>query len=267
MGMFILLHDGDQLHSEQGPQQALTLFLTQTSFQAPTKLQQDALPALIRGSDVVMDAPTNSGKTTTACISVLQKVDVLNPQCQALILTPSLTATLRTQKVILALGSRNIHCHICTDYADLREDKMRLDKGSQIVTGTPSCVQEIIRHEALSTKNIDVVVLDRVDEMFSGGFKDVIEEIFQSIPRSAQVVFLLSKTFTELKDMTRKFMRGPVFITHDAEEPKVNDPKTSPWSTRPLREKLYEIEVGINQCEAKPSVTQHQAYHFCLLIA
>ncbi|KAK3817691.1 MAG: eukaryotic initiation factor 4A-like protein [Benniella sp.] len=41
-------------------------------------------------------------------------------------------------------------------------------------------------------------------------------------------------------------MRGPIFITHDAEEPKVDDPKTSSWSTRPLREKLYEIETKRN---------------------
>ncbi|KAK3817684.1 MAG: eukaryotic initiation factor 4A-II-like protein [Benniella sp.] len=119
---------------------------------------------------------------------------------------------------------------------------MRLDKGSHIVVGTPSCVQEIIKHDALTTKNIGVVVLDRVDEILSGGSKDIIEDLLQSIPRSAQVVFLLSKTFTELKDMAKKFMRGPVFISHTTEEPDLDDSETLTGSVRPSDDKLDETE-------------------------
>ncbi|KAK3817686.1 MAG: P-loop containing nucleoside triphosphate hydrolase protein [Benniella sp.] len=187
-------------------------------FQAPTKLQRDALPPLVRGCHVVMEAPINSGKTTTACISALQKVDISNPQCQVLILNPSLETTLQTLKVTLALGSYSIHCHVCTDQAHLREDKMRLQKGSHIVVGTPSYVQEIMDHSALLTNSIRVVVFDRVDDMISEGSKDIIENILQAIPRDTQVVFLLIKMLAQLEDLTTKFMCNPAWISHDTVE-------------------------------------------------
>ncbi|KAK3817687.1 MAG: P-loop containing nucleoside triphosphate hydrolase protein [Benniella sp.] len=194
--------------------------------QKPSKLQQDTLPLLIGGRDVVMEAPVNSGKTTTVCISALQKVDIYNPQCQVLILNPSLEITLQTMKVTLALGSHSIHCHVCTDQAHLREDRMRLEKGSHIVVGTPSCVQGVIDHGVLMTNGIRMVFFDRVDYMISEGSKDIIENILQAIPRNTQVVFLLSKTSTQLEDLTTKFMCNPAWISHGTEEPDLDDSKT-----------------------------------------
>lgn len=131
---------------------------------------------------------------------------------------------------------------------------MRLDKGSHVVVGTPSCVQEIVKHDALTTKNISVVILDRVDDMISGGSKDIIEDLFQSIPRSAQVVFLVSKTFTELKDMAKKFMREPVFISHATEEADLDDSETLTGSVRPSDDKLDETEVRKPDDETKSSI-------------
>ncbi|KAK3817679.1 MAG: P-loop containing nucleoside triphosphate hydrolase protein [Benniella sp.] len=185
--------------------------------QVPTKLQQDALPFLIDGRDVVLDAPVNSGKTTTACITVLQRVDTSNMQCQAVILTLSPETASRILKVIVALDSHDIQYHVFTDHAYLREHRRRLKIRAQIVIGTPSYVEEMIRHGDLTIKNISVLVLDRVDELFSGGGRRVVGEIFRFIPRRAQVIFLLSRTFQEPRDLTT-FGRTPVFIAHCAEK-------------------------------------------------
>lgn len=228
------------------------LLLTQTSFHKPTKLQQDALPLLVKGHDVVVDAPANSGKTTTSCISALQKIDISNRQCQALILASTPQAALRIQKIVLAFGSYDIHCHACTNQADLREDRMRLKKGAQIVVGTPGCIHELIGQGTLTTKTLRVLILDRVDEMYNGKIKDIIEELLRSIPRSAQVVFLLSKMSKELKEWTTKFMHNPEFIDHDTEMPDLEDTETLVGSVRAeflagsvsaFEDKPYPVEV------------------------
>ncbi|KAK3817697.1 MAG: P-loop containing nucleoside triphosphate hydrolase protein [Benniella sp.] len=198
-------------------------------FEVPTRLQRDALPHLLKGHDVVVDAPVNSGKTATVCISVLQNTNASNLQCQALILTPCFETAFRTSKIVLALGSFSVQCHICTDKADLQADTMRINKGSQIVIATPDCAQDLIQNGALMINRIRMFVLDRLDDMFAEGYGEFIEDIFQSIPRSAQVVFLLSKAFPEFEMLTA-IMRSPVFISHDAQEPKPNNPQTLPWS-------------------------------------
>ncbi|KAF9348893.1 translation initiation factor eIF4A [Mortierella sp. NVP85] len=197
-------------------------------FEVPTRLQRDALPQLLKGCDVVIDAPMNSGKTTTACISVLQHISASNLQCQALILTSTFEAAFLTFKIVSALGSFSIQCHICTDKTHVLADKMRLSKGSQIVIGTPDCTRGFIQQGVLMTNNIRMFVLDRVDDIFAEGYGDFIEDIFQSIPRGAQVVFLLSKAFPGLELLTT-IMRSPVFISHDVQEPRL-DLQTSKWS-------------------------------------
>ena len=206
----------------------------------PTRLQRDALPLLLKGCDVIMDAPVNSGKTTTACISVLQHISASILQCQALILTTSFEAAFLTFKVVLALGSFSIQCHICTDKTHLLADKLRLSKGSQTVIGTPDCTQLFIQQGVLMTNNIRMFVLDRVDDMFAEGYGDFIEDIFQSIPRGAQVVFLLSRAFPGLEILTT-IMRNPVFISHDVQEPKLDDLQTSKWSGHIPEEASWEF--------------------------
>jgi ATP-dependent RNA helicase DeaD len=120
---------------------------------------------------------------------------------------------------------------------------MRLKKGAQIVVGTPGCVHELIGHGILITKSLRVLILDRVDEMYNGKIKEIIEELLQSIPRGAQVAFLLSKMSKELKDWTTKFMHNPEFIDHDTEMPDLEDSETLLGSVRLSEDKPYEMEV------------------------
>jgi len=219
------------------------LSFTCTSFLLPTKLQQDALPFLVNGRDVIIDAPARSGKTTTTCISILQRVDTSDRQCQALVLAPFPKAALRTQKVILALGGYDLQCHACIDHAELREDSVRLGEGPPIVIGTPTYVQGIIRYGVLATDDIRLFVLDGVDEMLSEGLESVLREFFQYIPRNAQVVFLLSNTSMELKGIAKKFLRDPVSVVHGHEEPLPDDCEAVSRSPHGFEVKLCEIEV------------------------
>jgi hypothetical protein len=92
-----------------------------------------------------------------------------------------------------------------------------------------------------------VIVLDRVDEMFSEGSKDIIVNLFSSIPRSAQVVFLLRQTFMELKYMTANFMRNPAWISYGSREPDLDDSTTLTGSVYRPDDGLNEIEVRIHQ--------------------
>ncbi|KAF9356585.1 translation initiation factor eIF4A [Mortierella sp. NVP85] len=135
-----------------------------------------------------------------------------------------------TLKIISALGGHSIHCHVYSDQENLSEKSVTLDKGSHIILGTPSCVQEIIEHGSLMTSSIRVIVFDRLDKMISKRSNDAIENILQVIPQSAQVVFLLSETFTKLGDLasklgdlTTKSMHNPSWIRHEGPEAIPNE--------------------------------------------
>ncbi|KAK3817699.1 MAG: P-loop containing nucleoside triphosphate hydrolase protein [Benniella sp.] len=206
-------------------------------FEVPTRLQRDTLPRLLEGCDVIMEAPLNSGKSTTAFISVLQHIKASNLQCQGLTVTPCFETAFRTLKIVLALGSFSIQCHVCADKAHLLADKIRVSKGSQIVIGTPNCTQEFIQNGVLMTNgNIRMFVLNRVDDVFAEGCRDCFKEIFQSIPRGAQAVLLLSKAFPGLEILKT--------ISQDVQEPNLDDPQTSTWYGHVPKEASWEFETS-----------------------
>ena len=87
-----------------------------------------------------------------------------------------------------------------------------------IVVGTPGRVFDMLNRSSLSPKWIKMFVLDEADEMLSRGFKDQIYEIFQTLNTSIQVVLLSATMPTDVLEVTKKFMRGPIRILVKKEE-------------------------------------------------
>ena len=106
----------------------------------------------------------------------------------------------------------NITKHLLIGGKNLSQDFDALDKGAQIVVGTPGRVYDMLKRYALRADNINLVVLDEADEMLSRGFKDQIYEIFQFIPKQSQVALFSATMPSEALDLTKRFMNNPVEI-------------------------------------------------------
>ncbi|KAF9949676.1 translation initiation factor eIF4A, partial [Mortierella alpina] len=182
-------------------------------FERPSTIQQRAILPVIKGRDVIAQAQSGTGKTATFSISALQKLDVSNPQCQALILAPTRELAQQIQKVVIALGDfMKIQCHACIGGTNVRDDMKILEAGAQVVVGTPGRVFDMINRGALKTDNMKMFILDEADEMLSRGFKDQIYDVFQRLPPSTQVVLLSATMPAEVMEVTTKFMRDPIRI-------------------------------------------------------
>ena len=137
-------------------------------FERPSAIQQRAIMPVIKGSDVIAQAQSGTGKTATFSISVLQKIDPAVKSCQALILAPTRELAQQIQKVVVAIGDfMNIECHACIGGTNVREDMKALQDGPQIVVGTPGRVHDMIQRRVLKTDNMKMFVLDEADEMLS----------------------------------------------------------------------------------------------------
>ncbi|KAI7818551.1 P-loop containing nucleoside triphosphate hydrolase protein [Gamsiella multidivaricata] len=182
-------------------------------FERPSTIQQRAILPVLKGRDVIAQAQSGTGKTATFSISVLQQLDMTNPQCQALILAPTRELAQQSQKVALALGDfMKVQCHACIGGTNVRDDMALLTKGCHVVVGTPGRVFDMINRGALKTDSIKMFVLDEADEMLSRGFKDQIYDVFQRLPSSTQVVLLSATMPVDVMDVTSKFMRDPIRI-------------------------------------------------------
>jgi ATP-dependent RNA helicase len=91
-------------------------------------------------------------------------------------------------------------------------DMKELEKGVQIVSGTPGRVFDLIRRNALHTTHLKAMILDEADEILNKGFKEQIYDIYRFLPATTQVILMSATLPTSVLEMTRKFMNDPVKI-------------------------------------------------------
>jgi len=227
-------------------------------FERPSTIQQRAILPVIKGHDVIAQAQSGTGKTATFSISALQKLDLSNPQCQALILAPTRELAQQIQKVVIALGDfMKVQCHACIGGTNVRDDMKTLEAGAQVVVGTPGRVFDMINRGALKTDHMKMFILDEADEMLSRGFKDQIYDVFQRLPPSTQVVLLSATMPTEVMEVTTKFMRDPIRILVKKDELTLEGIKQFYVAVEKEEWKLDTL------CDLYETVTITQAVIFC----
>jgi len=182
-------------------------------YDKPSNIQQRGIVPCIKCHDTIAQAQSGVGKTATFCISALQRLNIEDPNCQVLILTPTTEVASDTYKVLNHLGNHmNIKSHACAGGTAVSEDIKILQGGVQIVFGTPGCVTDMINRNALNLKKLQMFVLDEADTMLSLGFEDKIYDIYQHLPAEVQVCLFSATMPDEVLKMTQRFMRNPVRI-------------------------------------------------------
>ena len=182
-------------------------------FEKPSALQQRAILPITQGRDVIAQAQSGTGKTTTFSISILQSIDISVRETQALVLSPTRELANQIQSVVLALGDyMSVLCHACIGGTSISEDIQKLKHGQHVVSGTPGRVFDMIRRNTLRTRNIKMLVLDEADELLNKGFKDQIYDVYRYLPPNTQVVLLSATLPYDVLEMTTKYMSDPVRI-------------------------------------------------------
>jgi len=182
-------------------------------FESPSAIQQRAVLPIVGGNDTIAQAQSGTGKTAAFGVSVLQRLDLSNRLCQALVLAPTRELAQQIRKVFQSLGDfMKISSHACVGGTLVRDDVATLSRGVQIVVGTPGRVGDMIRRKALSVKHVSMFILDEADEMLSRGFRDQIYDVFQALPRDVQVCLFSATMPEEVLDISTRFMRDPIRI-------------------------------------------------------
>jgi len=183
----------------------------------PFNIQQRAIRpiAIVQGRDVIAQSQSGTGKTAVFSIASLQILNerVRQDAPQVLILSPTRELAEQTKRVVASLGDfMNVRSHACIGGKSLGNDLKELEKGVQIISGTPGRVFDLIRRRNLHTSHLKCLIVDEADEMLNKGFKEQIYDIYRFLPPSTQVVLVSATLPVEVLDMTRKFMTDPVKV-------------------------------------------------------
>ena len=182
-------------------------------YEAPSPIQEQAIPPLLEGSDVIGQAQTGSGKTAAFGLPMLQYVDPSESDVQGLVLTPTRELCIQVTQALRAYGKRKgIDVVAVFGGAPIRSQQAQLRAGGQVVVGTVGRVKDLISRHSLMLHSCRFVVLDEADEMLDLGFLEDVERILSLTPSSRQTALFSATMPPAIRRLADQYLYEPVTI-------------------------------------------------------
>src|SRR5918912_2121636 len=157
--------------------------LQDVGYEHPSPIQQQAIPPLLEGRDVIGQAQTGSGKTAAFGLPIVEYVDPSEHSVQALVLTPTRELCIQVTQALRTYGQRKaIDVVAVFGGAPIRTQQAQLKAGGQVVVGTVGRVLDLISRHSLMLHACRYIVLDEADEMLDLGFLEDVERILALTP-------------------------------------------------------------------------------------
>jgi ATP-dependent RNA helicase DeaD len=196
--------------------------LKQARYVYPTPIQAALIPEALDGLDVIGQAKTGTGKTAAFGIPLIEMLEAPGRGPQAIVLAPTreLVQQIVGEFQKLALGQ---DVSVCGIYGGEPIDRQlrALDRGVDIVIGTPGRVIDHIQRRTLDLGGVYHVVLDEADRMLDIGFRPDIERILRRVPDPHQTLLLSATISVDVRRLARKYMYDPVEMNLSKDEPSV----------------------------------------------
>lgn len=183
-------------------------------FEEPSAIQKQAIIPMIRGRDLLAQAQSGTGKTGAFTVGLLQLVDTMVDQLQALVLAPTRELADQINTVITTIGrNMKVRTELAVGGTRVQENVSALKSVTppHIVVGCLGRVLDLVtQRQALDPRTLKVLVVDEADEMLSQGFKEQMHSLFQYLPQDVQVCLYSATLPQEVQDLSQKFLRDPV---------------------------------------------------------
>jgi len=187
-------------------------------------IQEHAIPIAMRGTDIIGQAPTGTGKTLGFGIPLLEQVvapgEGADGSVQALVVVPTRELGLQVARDIAAAG-RTRGIRVLPIYGGVAYEPQTdaLNKGVEIVVGTPGRLLDLAKGKQLKLGKVRALVLDEADRMLDLGFLDDVEKILSMLPESRQTMLFSATMPDPIVTLARRFLRRPMTIHagHSAE--------------------------------------------------
>ncbi|OEF10561.1 ATP-dependent RNA helicase DbpA [Vibrio genomosp. F10] len=179
-----------------------------------TPIQQQSLPSVLAGKDVIAQGKTGSGKTAAFSLGLLSNLNVKRFRVQSLVLCPTRELADQVAKEIrtLARGIHNIKVLTLCGGMPMGPQIGSLEHGAHILVGTPGRILDHLSRDRINLDELNTLVLDEADRMLDMGFEDALDAIIDQAPKQRQTL-LFSATFPkEIKTVAARIMEKPEMV-------------------------------------------------------
>ena len=185
--------------------------LEEAGYEAPSPIQAQAIPHLLKGLDLLGHAPTGTGKTAAFALPLLARLDASSPDTQVVTLTPTRELAIQVAQAFKRYAAHVPGIEVLPIYGgnDIGGQLRRLKRGVHVVVGTPGRVMDHMRRGTLRLDGLQALVLDEADEMLRMGFVDDVEWILEKTPKRRQMALFSATMPPEIERIVQRHLRSP----------------------------------------------------------
>lgn len=187
--------------------------LHQMGIITPSPIQDQIIPKILEGHDVIGLAETGTGKTAAFLLPLIEKA-IHDHKRQVLIMAPTreLAIQINDEFIKLSKGYR-LFSTVCVGGANIHPQVMSLKRTNQFIIGTPGRLLDLIERGKIDCGRITTVVLDEADRMLDMGFIHDMRSILQRTPHDRETLFFSATMSKEAEKIVNDFLRSPVTIS------------------------------------------------------
>lgn len=220
---------------------ALLRAISEQNYLEPTAIQTAAIPAILRGEDVLASAQTGSGKTAAFSLPMLQQwlesKHETPRRVHTLILAPTRELAAQVGEAIHSLAQylpEPLKIAVAFGGVSLNPQMMALRGGADIVVATPGRLLDLIDHNALKLSAVSTLVLDEADRLLDLGFADEIGRILALLPKQRQNLFFSATFPPDVQALAKKILHNPTRI----------EVESAPTTKPDILQRAIEVDSG-----------------------
>lgn len=196
-----------------GLSRTITDCLAREGITTPTRIQLKAIPAALKGADVIGRSQTGTGKTLAYLLPLIHRIRPDDDGVQALIMTPTRELARQVFDVLRPFAEALELDAVDVIGGRTIENQLRkLKRSPHFIIGTPGRLLDHIRRRAVDLTTVRTVVLDEADQMLAAGFREDIEAIIDETPKKRQVLLFSATMPDAAVRLARKYMKSPAVI-------------------------------------------------------
>jgi ATP-dependent RNA helicase DeaD len=249
-------HESSVNFKSFGLSEALIKVLDEVGHETPSAIQEQCIPHLLNGHDVIGQAQTGTGKTAAFSLPLIDRIDINTNQVQLLVLTPTRELAIQVSEAIQTYARHFKGLHVLPIYGGQSYDiQLRpLKRGVHVVVGTPGRVMDHIKKGTLKLGSLKALVLDEADEMLRMGFIDDVKWVMEKLPKERQIALFSATMPDVIRRVAEKFLNVP----------KIVKIKTKTATAQTISQR-YWLVSGVNKLDALTRILEVETFDALLI--
>jgi superfamily II DNA/RNA helicase len=192
------------------------------NYRRPTYVQQQVIPAVLEGKDIIVKSQTGSGKTAAFAIPICELVDWEENKPQALVVTPTRELAMQVKEDIFNIGRfKRLKVAAIVGKSPFYNQEKEIRQKTHVVVGTPGRIIDHLERDTFDTSKIKYVVIDEADEMLGMGFIEQIETIINNLSKERVTVLLSATMPGDIQALCDRYMRQPIYVEIEDQNPTI----------------------------------------------